>query len=356
MADYERALELCGTGTGDPAVGADSLRPWSASGPGTAPGAPSTACGGSFAVPSTDIRLAPHPRRAAPPGIDAGGRAFYRGRFVDGRDWLEAAVAGLRPAMTSPTGRAGSSPTPAGGVLPSWRRCASSWGTNRVGWPPSPPGSSGVRSCNSHNGPSARRSCAPRSLAAPLAGDLVAAHEAGCRDRPHRTTARLRLLDDCRTDSHERQPGGGRAGTCRGFRPARRRHRHVPRVRSGTLVPLLLLEQGRWMPTLGDLQAGGRRRRRPVEHPDQLFVRAEGLGPAGASCGWRLRRGRPARHRGHLREALLQTTASTCPTTPSLAAGATAAARRGRSLRVVGAGRATPRRKRGDQRALCRWV
>src|ERR671919_219468 len=95
MADYERALELCGTGTHDPAVGADSLRALVGIWTWYCTKGDFERVGEAGRAVDRQLRLTPIPAGLPALASMQGVEDFYRGRFVEARTRLEAAAAGF---------------------------------------------------------------------------------------------------------------------------------------------------------------------------------------------------------------------------------------------------------------------
>ncbi|HET6833267.1 MAG TPA: adenylate/guanylate cyclase domain-containing protein [Acidimicrobiales bacterium] len=321
MADYERALELSGTGTGDPAVGADSLRALVGIWTWYCTRGAFDRVGEACRAVDRQLRLTPIPGGQPLLASMQGAEAFYRGRFVDGRDRLEAAVAGFASDDIADWSRWQLPNDPLAGSYAFLAPLRFIMGDEPGGLAAV---AAGLERCASLQFPHGAFSEAfVRAYEAWLhraRGDLVAAHEAVAEivriAQQHgfvfwmivgqiHTSANQVAVEPTRAALDQL---GAAIATYRGFG-------------ANALVPLLLLEQGAGCLALGDLKPARRCVDDALSYTDQLFVRAEGLRlraelrAAGAY-------GEVDRHdiEGDLREALLQTTAQHVPYYASLAA------------------------------------
>jgi hypothetical protein len=250
-----------------------------------------------------------------------GAEAFYRGQFVDGRDRLEAAVAGFASDDIADWSRWQLPNDPLAGSYAFLAPLRFIMGDEPGGLAAV---ATGLERCASLQFPHGAFSEAfVRAYEAWLhraRGDLVAAHEAVAEivriAQQHgfvfwmivgqiHMSANQVAVEPTRAALDQL---GAAIATYRGFG-------------ANALVPLLLLEQGAGCLALGDLEPARRCVDDALSYTDQLFVRAEGLRlraelrAAGAY-------GEVDRHdiEGDLREALLQTTAQHVPYYASLAA------------------------------------
>lgn len=95
MADYERALELCGSATDDPAVGADSLRALVGIWAWYCTKGDFERVGEACRAVDRQLQLTPIPAGLPTLASMQGVEDFYCGRFIEGRARLEASVAGF---------------------------------------------------------------------------------------------------------------------------------------------------------------------------------------------------------------------------------------------------------------------
>jgi class 3 adenylate cyclase len=321
MADYERALELCGTGTDDPAVGVDSLRALTGIWTWYCTKGDFERVGEACRAVERQLRLTPIPAGMSTLASMQGVEAFYRGRFVEGRARLEAAVTGLTTDDITDWWRWQIPNDPLASTYAFLALLRFLMGDE--------PGAitavdAGLERCASLQFPHGAFSEAyVRAFEAWLhraRGDVVAAHDAGAeiaRIAQRHGFVFWAIVGQLHMSANEVAANptpaaldqlGSAIATYRG-------------LGANVLVPSWLLEQAEGCVALGDIEQARRCVDDALSYTDQLYARAAGLrlrAEVRAAGGY----GEANQHtiKADLREALLQTTTQHAPYYASLAA------------------------------------
>ncbi|MGH9229107.1 MAG: adenylate/guanylate cyclase domain-containing protein [Acidimicrobiales bacterium] len=321
MADYERALELCGTGTDDPAIGADSLRALVGIWTWYCTKGDFERVGEACRAVERQLRLTPVPAGLPTLAAMQGVEDFYRGRFIEARARLEAAVTGFATDDITDWSRWQVPNDPLAASYASLALLRFLMGDEAGAIAAVDAGLARCASLPFPHGPFSEAYV--RAFEAWLhraRGDLVAAHDAGAeigRIAQRHGFVFWAIVGQLHTSANEvaANPTPAALGQLDGAIASYRG------VGANVLVPSWLLEQAEGSVALGDLERARRCVDDALSYTDQLYARAGGLrlrAEVRAAGGY----GEPDRHtiKADLREALLQTTTQRAPYYASLAA------------------------------------
>jgi class 3 adenylate cyclase len=321
MADYERALELCGTGTVDPAVGVDSLRALTGIWGWYCTKGDFERVGEASRAVERQLQLTPIPAGMSTLASMQGVEDFYRGRFVEGRTRLEAAATGLTTDDITDWWRWQIPNDPLASVYAFLALLRFVMGDE--------PGAvaavdAGLERCASLQFPHGAFSEAyVRAFEAWLhrtRGDVVAAHDAGAeivRIAQRHGFVFWAIVGQLHSSANE-VAVNPTPSTLGGLGAAIATYRSLG---ANALVPSWLLEQAEGSLAISDLDQARHCVDQALSYTDQLYARAEALrlrAEVRAAGGY----GEPDQHtiKADLREALMQTAMQQVPYYTSLAA------------------------------------
>jgi class 3 adenylate cyclase len=321
MADYERALELCGTGTHDPAVGADSLRALVGIWTWYCTKGDFERVGEAGRAVDRQLRLTPIPAGLPALASMQGVEDFYRGRFVEARTRLEAAAAGFATDDITDWWRWQAPNDPLAGTYAFLAPLRFIMGDEAGSLAAVDAGLERCASLQFPHGPFSEAFLrAYEAWLHRVRGDLVAAHDAGAeivRIAQQHGFVFWMIVGQLATSANQvavepTRPAlsqlGAAIATYRG-------------LGANALVPTFLVERAAGCLAVGDVDEARRCVDDTLSYADQLYARAEGLrlrAELRAAGGY----GQADQHviKADLREALLLTTVQRAPYYAALAA------------------------------------